>query len=190
MSSRSLLALSPVRGFAADRRFSTGIEAAGLLEPQVDPLEQAFARGHAEGCAQALVIADQRAAEAEAARDRIEFALARIDETSAVELREKLRQTVLALCEEAVAPLAIDPDGLCRRVERAVAMLQRKQDARLLRLHPDDLALVEQRLPAGLAFEPDPSLERGALRIDTPDGGVEDGPKQWRAILAEAFREC
>jgi len=190
MSSLPLLAMAPARGFAPDRRFSAMTAPAEAAEPQVDPLEEAFARGHAQGHAEALALAERRAADAEAAREQIELAFARLDEQCAAELREKLRQTVLALCEEAVAPLAIDPDGLCRRIERAVSMLRRKGDERLVRLHPDDLALIAQRLPAELAVEPDPSLERGALRIDTADGGIEDGPLQWRAILAEAFREC
>jgi flagellar assembly protein FliH len=31
-------------------------------------------------------------------------------------------------------------------------------------------------------------LERGALRVETTGGGVEDGPAQWRAALNEALR--
>ena len=76
------------------------------------------------------------------------------------------------------------------KLDRAVAMLQRAQDERRVLIHPDDLALVHAHLPTGLVVEADPSVERGALRIETPDGGVEDGPSQWRRILAEAFREC
>mgnify|MGYP004552044967 CR=1 FL=1 len=53
-----------------------------------------------------------------------------------------------------------------------------------------DVAAAAARLPAGLDCAPDPGVERGGLRIETADGGVEDGPGQWRRILAEAFREC
>jgi len=194
MSSRSLLAIATARGFSADRRFAAFAAGAGAGAmpdaPQLDPVEQAFARGYAEGQAEALALAERRAAEAEAARQRVDLAFARLDERSAADLCERLRQTVLTLCEEAVAPLAVDPEGLRLRVERAVAMLQRRQDDSRVRLHPDDLALVEDRLPAGLVIEADASLERGALRVETTDGGVEDGPSQWRAILAEALRTC
>jgi flagellar assembly protein FliH len=69
-------------------------------------------------------------------------------------------------------------------------MLRRTQDERRVLLNPEDLALVEGRLPPGLAVEPDASVERGGLRIETEDGGIEDGPSQWRRILAEAFRAC
>ena len=57
-------------------------------------------------------------------------------------------------------------------------------------LNPEDLALVRDRLPKGLTVEAEPGVERGGLRIETPDAGIEDGPAQWRRILAEAFREC
>ena len=76
------------------------------------------------------------------------------------------------------------------RIERAVALLRRRQDESRVRLHPEDLALVAGRLPEGLMLEADPTLERGALRVETADGGVEDGPSQWRAILAEALGTC
>jgi len=192
MSSRPLLAIATARGFSADRRFAALAAGAGAMPdaPAPDPVEQAFARGYAEGYAEAIAVAEQRAAESEAARQRIDLAFARLDQQSAADLHERLRQTVLALCEEAVAPLAVDPEGLRLRVERAVALLQRRQDDSRVRLHPDDLALVEGRLPAGLVLEADPSLERGALRVETSEGGVEDGPSQWRAILAEALCAC
>jgi flagellar assembly protein FliH len=191
MSSLQLLARGAPRGFSADRRFSAiWTDEPELAVPVVDPLEEAFAQGRAEGFAEAMALAEARELETEAARARIELAFARLDEHSAAELRERLRVTVLALCEEAVAPLAVDPVGLALRIERAISVLQRKQDECVLRLHPDDFALVHDRLPTSLATEPDPAMERGALRIETADGGVEDGPTRWRAILAEAFGEC
>jgi len=157
---------------------------------RADPVGEAFDRGYAQGVADARQQANEEEAEREAARGRIERAFAHLDEQATTDLRDRLRQTVLALCDHAVAPLAIDPDGLAKRVDRAVSMLQRSQDERRVLLNPEDLALVKDRLPAELTVNADPSIERGALRIETPDGGVEDGPSQWRRILAEAFREC
>lgn len=192
--SRAALPLAQLRGrggFARDPRFSSLLSAGpGATEAERDPVAEAYQRGFADGAAQA----EARAAEAEAERDRcrdaIELAFARFDEGSAADLRERLRQTVMALCEEAIMPHALDVDGLAVRIERATAMLHRAQDERRVRLHPDDLALVQHRLPADLKVEPDPGIERGGLRIETEDGGIEDGPAQWRRILAEAFREC
>jgi flagellar assembly protein FliH len=192
MSSLPLRLIGPQRGFSADRRFAAlaACAAGKPAAPQPNPVDEAFARGREEGYAEALALAEARAAEADAARERIELAFARLDEQSAADLRERLRVTVLALCEEAVAPLAVNARGLAKRIERAVAMLQRKQDECVVRLHPRDLALVQKRLPEGFPLQADPSLERGALLIETADGGIEDGPSQWRAILAEAFGAC
>jgi len=193
-TSRVALPLAQLRGrggFARDPRFATMLaptpDDAGV---QSDPIAEAYQRGYSEGAAQA----EARAVEAERERDHcraaIELAFARFDEESAADLRERLRQTVMALCEEAIMPHALDVDGLAVRIERATAMLHRAQDERRVLVHPDDLTLVEGRLPAGLKIEADPGIERGGLRIETADGGIEDGPAQWRRILAEAFREC
>jgi flagellar assembly protein FliH len=69
-------------------------------------------------------------------------------------------------------------------------MLQRSLDERRVLLNPEDLELIEGRLPAGLVVEADAGVERGGLRIETADGGIEDGPTHWRRALAEAFGEC
>ena len=72
----------------------------------------------------------------------------------------------------------------------AAALLQRKTDERVIRIHPTDLALVQPLVDPALTLLPDPSIERGGLRIDTEDGGVEDGPGQWRQAIAEALSQC
>lgn len=195
--SRACLPLERLRGgggFSRDPRFSPLFVVPSAeeseAEPERDPLEDAYLRGLAEGAAQAEARASEREREREDQRGRIELAFARFDATSAAALRERLRLTVLALCENAIRPLALDGDGLAARIGAATAMLQRAQDERRVLLHPDDLALVESKLPADLVVAADPSVERGGLRIETEDGGIEDGPSQWRRILEEAFREC
>ena len=182
--------------FSRDPRFTplfrtTDIEApAAAIAATVDPVIDAYERGYAEGLAHAREEAEQEAAERDRNRAAIELAFARMDDKSAIELRERLQQTVLALCEDTILPLALDHKGLAARVENAAAMLQRSQDERRVLLNPDDLEEVRHRLPPDLIVEGDPSVERGALRIETPDGGIEDGPTQWRRILAEAFGQC
>jgi flagellar assembly protein FliH len=69
-------------------------------------------------------------------------------------------------------------------------MFVRADDDRVIRLHPDDAALVAARLPSDWNFIPDATLERGALRVETSNGGIEDGPAQWRAAITEALRLC
>lgn len=194
MSSLPLMRAGKPAGFARDARFATllggAAEKPAEAAPKTDPVVEAYQRGYREGAAMAAEEARRAEAERDAARVEIELAFGRLDEDDAARLGDRLRQTVLALCEAAVLPLAVDPKGLAARVERAVSMLQRAQDERVVRLHPDDLALVANLLPATLKVEPDASVERGGLRIETADGGIEDGPGHWRRYLAEAFREC
>lgn len=191
VSDAAFAALRTSSGFASDPRFAACRASPSLPLPEPeDPVALAWADGHAEGRAQALAEASARAEADEAARTPIELALARLDAELAEQLRQKLYATVEALCAAAIAPLALDPAALAARVERAAAMLARADDARVLRLHPDDLALVAPRLPEGLEVSPDSALERGALRIESANGGVEDGPAHWRRAIAEALAEC
>jgi flagellar assembly protein FliH len=189
MSSLPFAALAEGGGFVSDPRFAAA--AAKPLEHAAgDPLAQAWDDGYAAGQAEAEATARSHAESAGAARERIELALARLDNELAEALRQKLYAAVEALCEAAIAPLALDREALTARVARAAEMLARADDDKRLRLHPDDIALLAERLPEGLAVEPDPALERGALRFETTAGGIEDGPAHWRRAIAEAIAAC
>lgn len=187
----------PVGAFARDQRFWPAASAAVEPEPEAldpeepaDPLELARAEGYAAGRAEALAEAATSAAANDAARSALALSFARLDETETARLAFVLRQTVEALCHEVLAEAAVDPSFLANRAQAAAAMLARAEDQRTFRLHPDDLALAGNRLPAEWSVLPDPSLERGSIRIETPAGGVEDGPERWRETLAEALRSC
>lgn len=186
-------------GFARDRRFFPEFAAPepepvpAAVEPETehcDPIAEAWAEGYARGLAEAQEAAAQLMAEQEAARQKIEFALGRFDTAMQTDLQDRLRETVVALCEVAIAPAALDPEALGRRVQVAAAMMARAEDQRVIHLHPEDLALIASRLPEDWHFEPDATLERGALRVEGASGGVEDGPEQWRRAIHEALRQC
>lgn len=185
-------------GFAQDRRFFRQLVAPEPSPPPVehnasephDPVADAWADGYAKGLGEAQEAAAQLMAEQEDARSRIELALGKLDAAMQSDLEDRLRETVIALCEAAIAPAALDPDALTRRVTVAAAMLARAEDQRVIRLHPEDLALIAAHLPEDWHFEPDASLERGALRVEGAAGGVEDGPEQWRRAINEALRQC
>ncbi|WP_372730715.1 FliH/SctL family protein [Novosphingobium sp.] len=193
-------------GFSRDRRFCKDLAAipapppppALVQEPEEDPDEpephdpvaEAWAEGYARGLGEAQEAAAQLMADEAMARSKIELSIAKLDAAMQADLKDRLRETVEALCEAAIAPAALDPDGLVRRVEVAAAMLARAQDERVIRLHPEDLALVAARLPEDWHFIPDATLTRGAVRVEGASGGVEDGPDQWRLAIAEALRQC
>lgn len=195
----SLSAMSGASGFRADTRFGdwqpvTVLEPEPIapvrLEPEVDPVSDAFMKGYAQG----LEVAREEAAAAAAADDaagaKLALSFARLDDTLEEQLRLRLRDTVVALCEAAIAPLALDEDMLARRVATAASMLARADDDRVIRIHPQDLELLAPRLHADWDVQPDPTLERGAIRVEGVNGGVEDGPATWRRAIAEALHQC
>jgi flagellar assembly protein FliH len=186
MSDLAAALAMPSGGFRADSRFAGAI-GADLQMHRPNGAETAYADGYGkgfeEGVGQALAQADLNAA----ARGKIELGLGRLAEQEEQRFEERLRETVLALCETTLAPLTADPDILATRVTNALGLLRRSEDERTLRMHPDDLALLTGRLPDHVRVEPDPALERGALRIETAEGGIEDGPGEWRRVLSEAL---
>jgi flagellar assembly protein FliH len=199
-----LSALSSPGTFRSDSRYGGFAEGAQPVaepappepveesEPAVKPLDPvalAFTEGFSAGVDQARAEAAEKFEEHVAARDELMLSFARIDRALEEELRLRLRETVAALCEQAIMPLTLDADLLMQRVERAAAMLARADDERVIRLHPDDLALVSTRLAQDWTVEADPTLERGAIRVEGLSGGVEDGPSTWRRAIAEALHQ-
>lgn len=188
MSSLPFGALAASSAFVCDPRFSDGAPPAVPIV--TDPASDAWGQGYAAGRSEAQAEAALAALQGEADLARIELSLAHLDADLQEGLRHKLHATIVALCEVTLAPLALDREALARRVAKASEMLARADDDKVLRLHPEDLALIADRLPPGRATEPDPGLERGALRIETAAGGVEDGPAHWRRAIGEALAQC
>ncbi|MBV02291.1 MAG: hypothetical protein CL800_07855 [Citromicrobium sp.] len=189
MSRIAYAALGRPGSFARDGRYAKPQVSEEPVETE-DVAEKAYRAGYEDGQLSARADFDAQLTAERAARSTIELAFARFDAESERQLRDRLLATVHALCEEAVLPLALDSEGLARRVEAAAAMLQRKHDQRIVHIHPEDLELVKASVPASLELVADGSVERGGLRVETDDGGVEDGPQQWRRALAEIFDSC
>lgn len=181
-------ALGRASGFQCDRRFAASALPRQPIptEPE-DPIAAAWAEGYSAGAAQARAEAEDLANADAQARETLSLNFARLDKELAESLRQRLRDTVAALCETALTPLVLDETALIRRIERALALFQRAEDERFIRLNPQDMAMISDRLAAEWQVLPDPGLERGALRIETVSGGVEDGPAQWRLAIAEAL---
>ncbi len=191
MSKVAYAAFSTPGNFQRDTRYTKQVVEEPIIEAEPDeaPADE-YRLGFEEGYRSARADLEAQIIDERAQRAAIELAFVQFDKESERLLRERILATVHSLCEEAVLPLALDADGLARRVEIAAAMLQRKHDERIIHIHPDDLELVQNSLSSDLELVPDANVERGGLRVETTDGGVEDGPLQWRRALAEVFSSC
>ena len=192
----SLEALGGPSGFRSNARFARVEEAAQFVPPPQpeappdDPIAVAFTEGFNAGVAAAQEHAAEQARIEAEAREALSLSFARLDHDLEEELRLRLRDTVAVLCETAIAPLALDESALLRRIERAVSMLARADDERIVRLHPEDIALISPKVGMDWQIVPDSALERGSLRIESTNGGIEDGPALWRRAIAEALHQC
>lgn len=158
--------------------------------PPDDPVAIAYAEGFAAGIDAMRLEAEEHAQIEAAAREALALSFARLDQDLQEELRMRLRDTVAVLCESAIAPLALDEKALMQRIEAAVSMLARADDERLIRLHPDDIAMIAPQMGMDWQIVPDSTLERGSLRVESVNGGIEDGPAVWRRAIAEALHQC
>lgn len=153
----------------------------------LDPLIAAHAAGYAEGLAAAK-------AEAEALAARNRDLLAGLAEGLGAGTRfdrnriaEQLRTTVLHLVTRLVGEVGIAPDILAARIEAASDCLADASESAMLRVHPDDVALLEGRLPATVFAIGDAHVARGSFVLESASTLVEDGPELWLEQLASAI---
>lgn len=157
-------------------------------DPAADALARAFADGEATGRMAAEAAADTRA-EAAATRQRsLRLAFRTLDQAARDVLAEDLADTVMALCDAALAGAAIDRDALIARCHAAARRIGGAAEALTLHLHPEDIAALDAEALAGWQVIPDPALERGGVLIEGADGAVSDGPVEWRRAIAAGLR--
>jgi len=153
----------------------------------IDPIETAHAAGYAEGLAAAAA-----ATRASGDRDRallteLTAALANGHQLDRDRIASQLRQTVLLLVNKLVGECGVTAQVLNNRIEAAAEMLADASESALLRLHPDDLPLVEASLPKSIFAAGDAGLTRGSFVLESASTLVEDGPELWLGQLAEAI---
>lgn len=153
----------------------------------VDPVATAHAAGFAEGMAAA-------AAEIGEAAERDRAMLLALGEALRSEGRldreimaRQLRQTVMFLVTRLIGEVGIAPDILARRIDSAAEMLADSAESALLRVHPDDIALLDGKLPKTVFAVADANVARGSFLLESASTIVEDGPDLWLEQLAQAI---
>lgn len=156
----------------------------------VDPIATARAAGYDEGVAAALA---QAAANGERDRALIEGLVAAINDDRRIDrdrLAGHLRQTVMHLVRQMVGEAGIDEDLLNRRIALAAGMLGDDAESAVLRLHPDDVPLIERHLPENIFAAGDSTVQRGHFVLESAATIVEDGPDLWVDQLAQAIERA
>lgn len=152
-----------------------------------DPIAAARAAGFADGRAAVLAELDAAQGREAALLDQVSNALAKAAHFDRERMAGHLRQTVLHLVAKMVGEVGIAPDVLSARIAAAVDLLADGAESALLRLHPDDVPLVEGKLPASVFPVGDPHVQRGGFVIESASTIVEDGPDLWLEQLAQAI---
>ncbi|QIG78722.1 FliH/SctL family protein [Stakelama tenebrarum] len=152
-----------------------------------DPIAAAREKGFAEGRAAAQAEAAAARGQELALLEQVSQSLSAGTHFDRDRLAAQIRQTVIHLVTRMVGELGISPELLAGRIEAAVEMLADSAESALLRVHPDDVELLTDRLPANVFPVGDPNLTRGSFVIESASTIVEDGPDLWIEQLAEAI---
>lgn len=158
-------------------------EAAGF----VDPIAAAHAAGHAEGYAKALAEIAADTGRDRALADALGDAFGRAASFDRDAFARRLQQTVLTLVARIVGESGVSAELLTNRIEAAADCLADSAESALLRLNPEDVPLVEGRLPKTIFAVADPHMARGSFALESASTVVEDGPDEWLAQLAQAI---
>ncbi|NIJ21171.1 flagellar assembly protein FliH [Sphingomonas naasensis] len=153
----------------------------------VDPLTAAHDAGFAEGRAAALAEVEEARARETALLEQVSQALAAGAHFDRERMAGHLRQTVLHLVQRMIGDAGVAPDILAGRIAAAVDLLADGAESALLRLHPDDVSLIQGKLPATIFPVGDPHVARGSFVIESASTIVEDGPEIWLEQLAQAI---
>lgn len=163
--------------------FDTGQQPTGFI----DPVEAARTAAYEEGFAAARA---QAAAETE--RNHALFAdlAAAIGNDRRIDrdrLAAHLRQTVLHIVKLTCGETGVDGDLLTRRIGAAAKMIGDDAESAMLRLNPEDLPLLDGKLPPNVFAAGDTSVERGGFVLESAATIVEDGPSLWLSQLIQAI---
>ncbi|MEG3087491.1 FliH/SctL family protein [Sphingomonas sp. PB4P5] len=153
----------------------------------VDPIATAHAAGYAEGVAAALAERSGAAARDAALLATLGAALRAEDRLDRDKMARQLRQTVLFLVTKLVGEIGVAAELLAGRIETAAEMLADAAESAMLRVHPDDVALLDGKLPRAIFAVGDAGVARGAFVLESVSTIVEDGPELWLEQLAQAI---
>ncbi|MDG5488298.1 FliH/SctL family protein [Sphingomonas sp. BGYR3] len=159
-------------------------------ESALDAIDAARAAGYAEGMAAALSEIGQARERGDSLGDRIAAALASGAQIDRDRMAARLRATVQKLVHRIVGDTGIDADRMNARIAAAVELLADGSESALLRLHPDDMPLIEGQLPKSVFAVGDSAVDRGGFVLESASTLIEDGPALWLEQLDAAINRA
>jgi flagellar assembly protein FliH len=172
--------------FAADSEASAEERPAGA-SGFIDPIKAAHEMGYAEGKAAGLA---EAAVAGSRDRQLIETIAAELRAAGQVDrerLAAHLRQTVMLLVGRLIGETGVSAELLTKRIAAAAEMLADGAESALLRVHPDDLPLIDGKLPKTVFPAGDATIGRGSFVLESASTIVEDGPDLWLEQLGHAI---
>ena len=155
-----------------------------------DPIRQAWKSGFEDGVATEKRLAREMHGEDVEILTRLSDQVHQIDAAGMQMLESRMREAVVSLCRQVIDDCPIDPDRLAARIQTAVRLFAVGHNKKTVEVSPADFKLLGGLLPAEWTLVANVDMGRGAIRVLTPEGGVEDGPEQWKLALEEAIRTC
>lgn len=156
------------------------------VAPAVDPVEAAREQGFAAGLEAAAAAMAQTQARDKAMLEGMLDALGGAGRIDREAMAARLRATVMALVTRLVGEAGVSAELLTGRVAAATELLADASESAILRVHPDDVPLLDGRLPDTLFAVGDASVARGSFVLESASTVIEDGPGHWLEQLAQA----
>ena len=153
----------------------------GAIEEEQDPapvpidLDAVQAQSFSDGYAAGMEAGRREADAARAAIRALAASLEVVRPEPTQALGGLIAATVERLVAEVVGTTPVDRKTLLLRAQAAAALIGDETRPAVLKLNPDDVMLLDDvALP--VAIEADATLARGALRLETVSGWIEDSP--------------
>ncbi len=189
--------LEEIRALAREEGYQEGFEA-GHAEGVVKGEQDGFASGEAagktegfeQGLAEGAALIEERARAWEALARQLHAPLSEVDK----QVEQQLLQLVVALAEEVIrTELHTNPAVIINVLHEALSVLPLAQQRVTIKLHPDDLALIEMQYDSDAQAErnwhllAEPVLARGDCQVSCENSQVDVNQKQRVKDLLERF---
>lgn len=176
-------------GQGKEEGFSQGY-AEGRDQGYQDGLQQGQAEGRKTGLAEGEGLIREQLAQLQLLLDQLQQPLQQVDqrvEQSLLDLTVAMAQAVVAV------EVKTNPQVILQTLRQAIDALPLKASQIQIRLHPEDLAVIQQHYNADDLVErqwqlrAEPVLERGDIRVDAGESSVERNLKQCLQHSLEHF---